>query len=826
MKNFHFKLALVCFLLTALGVSAQDLKSAFPVKNYRETAPKINDLVHTKLNVHFDYQKSHLLGQAWLTLKPHEYPTDTLRLDAKGMLLGEVAIVKNNKLLPLHFTYDSLTLNIKLDRVYHNQENYTVYIAYTARPNEIKGLEYAERGLYFVNPDGKEKNVPKEIFTLGEPEGSSVWFPTIDKPNQKSTSEIIMTVPAKYVTLSNGRLAVQQNNKNGTRTDTWKMDLPNAPYLFMMAVGDFKIIKDNWRGKEVSYYLEPKYAHYARDIFGQVPEAIEFFSKVTGVPYPWNKYAEIVLQEFPGAMENTSATAFGIPVQGTHRQLVDNYYECGIEHELFHQWFGDYVTAESWSNITLNESFADFGELIWLEHKYGKDAADDHLRGGMEDYLGRNEAKKQDVVSFYYPKPKKAFGITYKKGGRVLNMLRNYLGDDAFYKGLHLYLTSYAFKNAEVPQLRMAFEEASGLDLNWFFNQWYYSAGHPDLDISYHWDEATKTQSVYLLQKQDGTAFVLPMAVDIYTAAGKQRRQVWMRDKADTLTFKLDSRPELVNVDADKVLVASKTDHKGISEMSWQYFHAPLYQDRYEAIDLAEKDLEDENAQKIVLAALNDPFSGLRQKAIAALNQNKADIHNINASLRKAALPKLAELAVNDHVTWVQADAIHTLTVLNDGAYLPLFEKALVSQSYYVQGAALNGIISTDPAAGMKYAKQFEEDNDGELTGAIFRVYAQEGGDRQWPFMLKKYQEGTLQDQVHLIHEFAELMAKLKQPALVLQGIAAFKDICITNKGADGVPYIIKFMNEVKDKRGQLGDAVSVQAMSDAIQKINDAPNN
>src|SRR5258708_7329319 len=163
MKNFHFKLALVCILLlTVLGVSAQDLKSVFPVKNYRETAPKTNDLVHTKLNVRFDYQKSHLLGQAWLTLKPHQYPTDTLRLDAKGMLLGEVAIVKNNKLLPLHFTYDSLTLIIKLDRVYNSQENYTVYIAYTARPNEIKGLEYAERGLYFVNPDGKEKNVPKE----------------------------------------------------------------------------------------------------------------------------------------------------------------------------------------------------------------------------------------------------------------------------------------------------------------------------------------------------------------------------------------------------------------------------------------------------------------------------------------------------------------------------------------------------------------------------------------------------------------------------------------------------------------------------------------
>jgi aminopeptidase N len=776
--------------------------------------------------VSFDYQKSHLLGRAWLTLKPHEYPTDSLRLDAKGMLIEAVTIIKNNKPFPLHFSYDSLTLNIKLDRIYHNQEKYTVYVAYTARPNEIKGLEYAEHGLYFVNPDGREKGVPKEIFTLGEPEGSSIWFPTIDKPNQKSTSEIVMTVPAQYVTLSNGRLTAQRKNNNGTRTDTWKMDLPHAPYLFMMAVGDFKISKDTWRGKEVSYYLEPKYAPYARDIFGQVPEAMEFFSKITGVPYPWSKYAEIVVQEFPGALENTSATEFGPPVQATRRQLVDNYYECGIEHELFHQWFGDYVTAESWSNITLNESFADLGELLWLEHKYGKDAADDHLRGGMEDYLGRGEARKQNLVSFYYQKPKKAFGITYKKGGRVLNMLRNYLGDEAFFKGLHLYLTGNAFKSAEVPQLRMAFEEASGLDLNWFFNQWYYSAGHPNLDISYHWDETTKTESVYLAQKQDETPFLLPMAVDIYTASRKRRYKVWMRDKADTLTFRLDARPELVNVDADKVLVAQKTDHKGIAEMSWQYFHAPLYQDRFEAIDFAEKALDDETAQKIILAALNDPFSGLRQKAIAALHQNKNDIRNTNATLRDAVLPQLAALITNDRNTLVQADAIHALSVLNDPAYLTIFESALKSQSYSVQGAALNGIINIDPAAGMKYARQFEKDNDGELTGAIFRVYAQNGGDAQWPFMLKRYREGSLQDQVHLIHEFTALLSKLKQPELVLQGINEFKEIGVANKGADAVPYIIKFMNEVKDKRAQLGDIAAVKAVTDAIQRINETPNN
>ena len=249
---------------------------------YHECSPKINDLVHTKLDVRFDYKKRYLYGKEWITLKPHFYPTDSLRLDAKGMDIHAVDMITDGKEIPLKFNYDSLSLNIQLGRSYTRLEKYMIYISYTAKPNERKGLRNNEKGLYFINPDGTEKNKPIEIWTEGEPESSSGWFPTIDKPNQKTTSELSMTVPSKYVTLSNGRLALQKENKNGTRTDTWKMELPNAPYLFMMAVGDFKIYHDHWHGKEVNYYTEPKYAPYAKDLFGEVPEAMTFFSKITG----------------------------------------------------------------------------------------------------------------------------------------------------------------------------------------------------------------------------------------------------------------------------------------------------------------------------------------------------------------------------------------------------------------------------------------------------------------------------------------------------------------------------------------------------------------
>src|SRR5215831_12040586 len=250
-------------------------------KVYRESAPKINDLVHTKLDARFDYDKSYMNGKVWITLKPHFYPTDTLSLDAKGMDIHKVAIVKGNTVSPLKYNYDGWILDIKLDRTYKGGENYTVLIEYTAKPDEVKVQGSAAindaKGLYFINPKGEEKDKPTQIWTQGETEATSVWCPTIDKPNQKTTDEIYMTVPAKYVTLSNGKLVSQKTNSDGTRTDYWKMDLPHAPYLFFMGVGDYAIIKDKYKDKEVNYYVEKEYAPVARKIFGKTPAMITLF---------------------------------------------------------------------------------------------------------------------------------------------------------------------------------------------------------------------------------------------------------------------------------------------------------------------------------------------------------------------------------------------------------------------------------------------------------------------------------------------------------------------------------------------------------------------
>ena len=226
--------AILLCSVTSFSQKPDSIKVENLEKIYRATATKINDLVHTKLEASFDYSQSWMYGKARITLHPHFYATDSLTLDAKGMTISEVSLIKSRKYIPLKYTYDSRKLRITLDRNYYGGENYTVFINYISKPEEIREngstSPPAEKGLFFINPLGTIKNKPTQIWTQGESESNSYWFPTIDKPNQKTTDEISMTVPAKYQTLSNGLLVSQKKNMDGTRTDTWKMDLPHSPY--------------------------------------------------------------------------------------------------------------------------------------------------------------------------------------------------------------------------------------------------------------------------------------------------------------------------------------------------------------------------------------------------------------------------------------------------------------------------------------------------------------------------------------------------------------------------------------------------------------------
>ncbi|WP_114940674.1 M1 family metallopeptidase [Mucilaginibacter endophyticus] len=828
MKKIYLSSFLGLALSVGLSFSAEaQLNHHAPDQPYyHAAAPKINDLIDTRLDVKFDYQKSYLNGKEWVTLKPHFYPTDSVRLDAKGMDIKTIGIVENGKVVPLRYRYeDSLSLAIQLNRTYTEKEHYTLFIDYTAKPNELHdkpGFKLDGKGLYFVNPLGKEPGKPTQIWTQGEAESSSCWFPTIDKPDQKTTEQVSMTVPAKYTTLSNGLLISQKNNADGTRTDTWKQSLPHCPYLFMMAIGDFKIYKDKWRNKEVSYYLEPDYAPYAKQLFGQTPEMIEFYSKALGVDFPWEKYSQVVVRDYPlGAMENSSATLHGEYVQKSPWDLIDDPNGSGgttIAHELFHQWFGDLVTCESWSNETLNESFAVFGEKYWNEKKYGKDDGDAKRYDELQAYLNNATAYKQPLTPFIYTDNEGINGANiYDKGGLVLIMLRNYLGDDAFFKGLGLYLKTRGFKNGEVHDLRQAMEEISGKDLNWFFNQWYYGAGHPVLDITYQWNEADHQQKVFISQKQEGQIFHVPVAVDLYAGGKVTRQQVWLAQKNDTLIFKSAVKPDLINVDGDKVLLTKKTDHKSLTEFDYQYHHAPLYLDRLEALSAAIGSQTSTEGKDIIIAALKDKYYGIRIKAIRALKMDSTEVAN-------TALPILADLAQHDINYPVRAAAIGVLEKTKSKDYLDIYKKSLSSPSYTVKGAALAALNSVSSDDAFQTAKSLEADGKGKLGQAIVNVYAANGSDKEWAYVINAFEKGSVQLKFDLARgPLPQMIGKLDDKQSVLQGINAIKGIAISFKKYGIAPKLVASLQQIEEARKKLNDTASASAAENAISEINQA---
>lgn len=713
-------------------------------KTLRESNTRLSDILHTELRVSFDWDKKYLYGEATLTIKPYFYPQDKLFLNARGMTINSLSLMSGGNKKALTYTYENDSLKISLDRVYKQDETYKIFIDYVSKPDELKELGgsaaiASDKGLYFINPDGKDKNKPRQVWTQGETQANSVWFPTIDSPNERFTQEIYITVDTSFVTLSNGLLLSSiVNKKEGTRTDYWKQTLPHAPYLAMMAISNFKIVKDKWRNIEVSYYVDPDYEKYARAIFGNTPEMLEFFSKTLGVDYPWEKYAQVVVRDYvSGAMENTSATLHGEFLQRDTRALLDRTNEDVISHELFHQWFGDLVTCESWSNIPLNESFATYGEYLWDENKYGREQADYGLMQDLDRYLQQAKNRDANLIRFEYESQEDVFdGISYQKGGRILHMLRKLTGDEAFFKSLQLYLTTNKFKPVEAHNLRLAFEEVTGRDLNWFFNQWFFNKGYPELEISYLWNEEEKKQSVTIEQKQDfekSQLFKIPMAIDVYVGGKTDRKEVVCQKAKETFVFDCVSKPQLVNVDAEKMLVCTKNDKKTNAEWIFQFRSAPLFLDRYEAIQKLSKNYKAGSPEaNAVWSALDDKMWAMR---VLAIKNIKELAKNENTS--SDVMSKLKELAAGDPKATVREAAYSALAKhFDDPSLLSFYEQGINDSAYDVMGKALENLAAKDSAKGLAIAFKLEQENNKRINSVLFGVYADYGSDQNNRFML------------------------------------------------------------------------------------------
>ena len=707
---------------------------------YRAANTRTFDLQHTSLDVRFDWEKQQLMGKAELTLNPYFYATNELVLDAKGFELRSVGMKNNDKIETLKYTYDGDKISIDLGKTYKQSETIVVWIDYIAKPEELEAEGSAAitdaKGLYFINPLGEDKEKPKQIWTQGETESSSCWFPTIDSPNENMTQEIKITVDSKYVTLSNGLLLSSTPNGDGTRTDYWKQTKPHAPYLAMMAVGEFAVVKDKWKGIDVDYYVEPAYQPHAKAIFGETPTMLSFYSDVLDYPYAWEKYSQVVVRDYvSGAMENTTATIHGDFLHRTTRELIDSDNEKIIAHELFHHWFGDLVTCESWSNLPLNESFATYGEYMWLEHRHGRDEADKHGDEQMRQYIASvAQTGHVDMIRFYYANKEDMFDAhSYNKGGRILHMLRKTIGDDAFFKSLTLYLKNNEYKAVEMHQLRLAMEEITGMDLNWFFNQWFFSKGHPSLEIEHAYSDETKKYTVTISQTQDLDEFPLyriPMDVDIYFGGAVNRTRIDLTEKEQTFEFDVLGKPSLVNVDAERMLLGTKKETLSDEENLFKLKNAPLYLDKVEALKGLKKS-DSQEAMNAMMGAMESDYWGTRRKALSSLSGRTVS----DTSLLKN---KLIWIAQKDDKSVVRAQAISSLAerFSSDKNVQAVVEGAMKEQSFAVLGSALKAIGSYNDTKALDLAKSIEADASGSLISSIGTLYSQKGGAEQLPFFV------------------------------------------------------------------------------------------
>lgn len=735
---------------------------------YQSSRKIQTDLIHTKLEIRFDWFKQYLIGKATITAKQHFYTSDSLILDAQGM---EIKHILCNK-APLKFTYDSTRLFIQLDKKYTKDEKFVVEIDYVSRPNEIKSTEgiaiKENKGLYFINPKKEQNNQMPQIWTQGETQSNSVWFPTIDAPNVKSTQEMYITVENKYETLSNGKLLDRKTNNDGTRTDHWHQNLAHAPYLFMLAVGEFKIVTDSYtkaNGEkiEVNYYVEPEWAASAKSIFGATPEMIGFFSKLTGIEYPWDKYHQIVVRDYvSGAMENTGAVIFGDFVYKNNRELMDANDESVIAHELFHHWFGDLVTCESWANLPLNESFANYAQYLWDEHKYGIDQADYGNEEETNEYLNTLEGgEDHDLIWYNHIHRDDMFDKhSYNKGGRVLHMLRSYLGDEAFFAGLKNYLQTNKFKATEIHHLRLAFEEITGEDLHWFFNQWFLNKGIPELSIEQYISEKNKEVVLTVTQNQNlnsSPLYRLPIEIAVYDDAGKHVYKAVVDEVQNKFVYPIVGSLKTIVFDQQHSLLAKINENKPSGQFAEQYYLCKKYQDRKEALLFGTTE-NSPLVDRLILDALQDPFWKIRstaiEKAVFLKDENKS-----------RAITIIKQLAQNDKNSSVRAAAIDFISQELDKPLAEGFFAGLLQseKSYLVIEKLLLASQQLQSELSDEIINQLQQDSSSRIKIILSKFYAGSSNPKYIDYFTTLFQQNNFQgyEGLELLNNFTYFISTL-----------------------------------------------------------------
>jgi len=709
-----------------------------PIADYRGSESKRMELIHMDLQLSFNQEKEEVTGRASIQMKAHFTPQDSVCLDARGFTLNSVEWKSKDVFKPLTYAYNDSVLTVYFPEPSTPQNPVTVVVDYSVQPGKAKGniaaAQKDEKGFFFINKKDEFGKSIQQVWTQGETQGNRCWFPTIDQPNQKFTHNIAFTVPKNWVSLSNGELEFSEQASATHRIDHWSMKQPHAPYLVMVAAGPWAVVRDEWKGKELEYYVDSAYLPYAKAIFGKTPAMISFYSEKLGVPFPWQKYSQVVVQDFiSGAMENTTAVTFGSYAQRNAKELVDDNADLTIAHELFHHWFGDLVTCESWSHLPLNESFATFSELMWAEHTGGESAFQQQLLEKKSSYFNEIEQKRVVPIRHYYNDPDDLFDAhSYARGGVVLNMLRRQMGDEAFYAGLKHYLTTHAYKTAEIDDLRQSFEEVTGEDWAWFFNQWFKKEGHPILELSYQTSQ--RKLQINIKQNDRFGLYRLPMNIDIiHDGKVVDQKSIIMDEEIEKFEFSVDFDSVLVNFDPGKELLATYGWVQ--KQQEWlQLFHASKgIIDRSIFIKqwMGKKELMKNNLdttdfylpklpeiQQLLSEAEQSKSTTLYEKVVRKVFEIVDPLEEIYPELTQFFRGTIQKSPVIDQRYW----AVIALSIVDETSWPFLKDAFDRDSSLAVKKAAMQSMWDVDSAKTAPFLVEWSK--EPELFPAYFSIYS------------------------------------------------------------------------------------------------------
>lgn len=688
----------------------QAAKRATPA---RQLIPSRNyDTRHIKLDLRFDWEREQALGTATITLAPLVANMRSFELDATNMTFASITLASG---APLNYEVKPKEekLRVNLDRAYQPSDEITIQVTYntngTLKENGILGFG---QGLTFIKPTPDDPTRPRQIWSQGETEYNHTWFPCHDHPNDFATSEMIATVAKPYTAISNGRLIAKRDNADNTNTFHWKMDQPHASYLTSIIVGEYAPVEMNYGGIPVTAYVYPNETEAGRATFARTPEMMRHFSELTGVPYPYAKYAQTIVRDFGGGMENITATTLTDDVLHDKRTALDRTGENLISHELAHQWFGDYVTCRTWADIWLNESFATYMEALWTEKSQGRDAfLYSEIKGNQDTYYAAWErGYRRPIVTTNYTNPDDLFdAYAYPRGAAVLHMLRETLGEENWLRSIRHYLKRYAHLPVETAQFRIAIEEATGQPVDWFFDQWIYKMGHPVFNVKQAYDEATKTLTLTVRQEQklDPQAiypqtefFRAYVDIGINTAGGTRVERIEVLPQQEqTFTFKIDSRPLLVNFDQGNTIIKELRFDKSIQELVYQLENDKDVMGRVRAQSDLMKRVEDEktsDAERTMIATAlaktlkDDEFWGVRldaaQNLIGVMRTTQAATPLVRAALIDAT---------KDSKASVRAAAVSALATSQDAKLADLYISLLNDESFAVVRQAAEALGGT-----------------------------------------------------------------------------------------------------------------------------------